>query len=664
MQMTYKNADCTITNVSDRPMLSTILGSITFSPIYIVDVCRMTRSRSNSVLVLLMFFLWTGHNPAFSQHAPMDISKGLIDHFEQAVYLMNISDYDSAQQILSKVFLQTEFELSNTDLFYLHSLETEIMYYSALFELGLTTAIHAHALVENSNDNIQLGSAENLLGLMLMNMDKTDEALIHLRKAVQLLPKYHGNSYLSFNYHAVANIGECFIRLQMPDSAIIYSSLSLEEADSLGKERGLAIALWNISEALLMQGRADAAISKALEGIGTVQHTNHRDVVQIFCSTMMRAHETLGSRDSALHYLQLGLKENEDVLNTDFSRLEFLDAAAALLIRMRQVEKASDVLNELHALSRSIGAKEQKQQIEVLKQFYEKNRQLAVTNALNESQKIQLKLQLRQQLILAVMVVLLAAVLALAYGTFRQRQRIQQMQFSQQMLKAQRNLEIRAAEERVKALNEERNRIASDLHDDIGASLSSIRIYSEAALIQAANDHDEGMKLLGRIRTTAAGVMERMGDIVWSISPRNDSMENLLLRMKSYAGDTLDPMGITPTYTIDLETLKIQPGVLARKNLYLIFKEALNNAAKYSNAQQVLISVQIQDERLTMEVSDNGVGFNPDNLSPGNGLKNMSERAKAIGAELFIMSKTGNGTTVKLLCKLANISDTIDAKAS
>jgi tetratricopeptide (TPR) repeat protein len=287
----------------------------------------------------------------------------------------------------------------------------------------------AHALVEHSADSVLLGSAENLLGLLLMNLDRTKEALVHLRRAVRLLPRYHGNGYLSFNYHAIANIGECFIRLQMPDSAIAYSMLSLQEADSLGKERGLAIAIWNIAEARLMQGRPDEALREARKGKTIVKHSPHRDVVQIFCSTMMRAHSALHQPDSALYMLSEGLKENGDPLNTDFSRMEFMDSAATMLIRMKEVEQAAIVLNDLKQLTRNIGTKEQQQRIDILKQFYEKNRQLAITNALSESQRQQLELRERQQMFLVFLAILLVLLLVVGHRAFRQRQRIQQMEF-------------------------------------------------------------------------------------------------------------------------------------------------------------------------------------------------------------------------------------------
>jgi signal transduction histidine kinase len=595
--------------------------------------------------------------PCAGQPLPEGISPSIGEVFEEAVRLMNVSKYDSAQTVLSAAFMQSQYALSTTDLFYLHSLEAEIMYYNALFEQGLTTAIRAHSLVERSSDSVLLGSAENLLGLLMMNLDRPQEALIHLREAVRLLPRYHGNGYLSFNYHAVANIGECFIRLQLPDSAIAYSMLSLEEADSLGKERGLAIAVWNIAEARLLQNKPDRAIIESRKGVSIVELSAHRDVVQIFYSTLMRAYHQLGMRDSVLHYLELGLRENTDMRNTDFSRMEFLEAATTLLIAMKEVDMAAKVLHDLKLLTREVGTKEQHQRIEILKQFYERNRQLSVASALSESQRQQLALQERQQVFLGALAGLLILLMVVGYRVLRQRQYIQRMEFDYRMQTTQRELELKASEERLVALNEERNRIARDLHDDIGASLSGIRIYSEAALMQAERNPQEGLLLLGRIRESAAGVMERMGDIVWSISPRNDSGESMLLRMKAFGTETLGPLGILPRYHVDDQFEKLHPNILARKNIYLIYKETVNNIAKYSRATEMEIKVSVKDGQVRLELTDNGIGFDTSIVSTGNGLRNMHDRAMAIGATLKVTSELGKGTSILLVCDVARISD-------
>lgn len=570
---------------------------------------------------------------------------------------MNRSQYDSAQAVLSATFIQTENALSQTDLFYLHSLEAEIMYYSALFEQGLSSALRARALVEHSSDSILLGSAENLVGLLMMNVGRTDEALEHLRKAVALLPKYHSNGYLSYNYHAVANIGECFLKMHLPDSAISYSELSLQEADSLGKERGLALAIWNIAEARLIQGRTADALTEARKGLTLVNATPHRDVIQIFHSTMMRAFELSGNRDSALHYLERGLVENENPLNTDFSRLEFLDAAINLLIKMNQVERAASIMQDYRNLAREVGSKEEHQRIEVLKQFYERNRQLSIASAINESQQRELILRDRMQFFLIALAFMLVVLILIGLWAFRQRQRIQKMEFEQHMQTKELDLEMKAMEDRVKVLNLERNRIASDLHDDIGASLSSIRIYTEAMLMRADKNVTEELRLIQRIKDTTAGVMERMGDIVWSISPHNDSAEQMVLRMKTFASEALGSLGVAPNYEIIGDMNGFHPPMLARKNIYLIFKEAINNIAKYSNAKQVTVRIIATHDAFDMEITDNGQGFDTESTTQGNGVRNMTERAQAIGGKLTVSSSPTVGTSVVLHYPITRISD-------
>lgn len=607
---------------------------------------------------------WINAFACWGQPVPTDVSAAIAPALEHTVELMNRSQYDSAQAVLSTTFIQTEHALTQIDLFYLHSLEAEIMYYSALFEQGLSSALRARALVEHSSDSILLGSAENLVGLLMMNIGRTEDALEHLRKAVVLLPKYHGNGYLSYNYHAVANIGECFLKMQLPDSAIAYSELSLQEADSLGKERGLALAIWNIAEARLIQGNTDESLTEARKGLRLVNATPHRDVIQIFHSTMMRAFEISGHRDSALFYLEQGLSENENALNTDFSRLEFLDAAINLLIKMNKVEQAASIMRDYRNLAREVGSKEQRQRIEVLKQFYERNRQLSIASAINESQQRELMLRDRMQFFLIALALMLVFLILIGLWAFRQRQRIQRMEFAQQMQIKERDLEMKAIEDKVSALNVERNRIASDLHDDIGASLSSIRIYSEAALMRAEKNVTEELKLIQRIKETTAGVMDRMSDIVWSISPHNDSAEQMVLRMKSFASEALGSLGVPPSYEINGEMNSFHPPMLARKNIYLIFKEAINNTAKYSNATEVTVRILATQDYFQMEISDNGQGFDVQGATQGNGIRNMTERSRAIGGTLTVNSSPDLGTSVVLQYPIARISYSSDPNTS
>jgi len=190
-----------------------------------------------------------------------------------------------------------------------------------------------------------------------------------------------------------------------------------------------------------------------------------------------------------------------------------------------------------------------------------------------------------------------------------------------------------------------RNSIARDLHDDIGSTLSSINIMSQLALNENGNTSQQHLK---KIAIHSAQMMENMSDIVWSINPKNDLAEQMVFKMKEFAAEILEPAGINYSFHVEgaLETLKLDSE--KRKNLFLIFKEAINNAAKYSGGTTVTINLFLQFSHLHLEIVDNGKGFNKEEAKHGNGLSNMKDRATAISGALQYNTEPGKGTRIIL----------------
>ncbi|MCO5238959.1 MAG: GAF domain-containing protein [Chitinophagaceae bacterium] len=203
------------------------------------------------------------------------------------------------------------------------------------------------------------------------------------------------------------------------------------------------------------------------------------------------------------------------------------------------------------------------------------------------------------------------------------------------------------SERLVKLLAEEKLRgvIARDLHDEMGSTLTSIHVLSNLAITQ---QKETKTPYLEKIKEYTGNMMETMSDIIWAVNPQHDTVERLLLRMKEFSVELLEPAGMTCHFSI--EGVHNAPALQAeeRKFLYLIFKEALNNAVKYSRAGIVDVAIAESGGFLRMTITDNGVGFDPGSVSGGNGLTNMRSRAKAIGARLDIRSAPGEGTVVTL----------------
>lgn len=197
-----------------------------------------------------------------------------------------------------------------------------------------------------------------------------------------------------------------------------------------------------------------------------------------------------------------------------------------------------------------------------------------------------------------------------------------------------------------------RNNISQDLHDDIGASLSNINILNELAR-RNITQPEKSKEYLSKASEDIQRISESLSDIVWNINPRYDDLQNLFIRMKRYAADMLDGKNINGQFDFPVNEINLSLSMTQRRDLYLIFKEAVNNLVKYSQASTATIRVTADTHSIELLVWDDGKGFDRINTRMGNGLQNMEQRAKASGAQLVINSLPGEGTTVKLEMKIS-----------
>ena len=200
-----------------------------------------------------------------------------------------------------------------------------------------------------------------------------------------------------------------------------------------------------------------------------------------------------------------------------------------------------------------------------------------------------------------------------------------------------------------KYLTEEklRGKIARDLHDEMGSTLTSIHIISKITE-QDLRDNAPARKQLAKIKHHTSGMMEKMSDMVWVVNPANDGLDKLMYRIREYGVEVLEPQNIDLSFkeVEHAQNIKLNPG--QRKNIYLIAKEALNNAVKYSDASKVGIHFKAENGLLQMHVLDNGRGYDPAVSHSGNGLKNMRIRSEEIGATLNIETAPGKGVLLLL----------------
>ncbi len=192
-----------------------------------------------------------------------------------------------------------------------------------------------------------------------------------------------------------------------------------------------------------------------------------------------------------------------------------------------------------------------------------------------------------------------------------------------------------------------RQRIATDLHDDIGASLSQMAILSDLGRRGLeAHDVEGTSSRLAIIAATSRELVDTMSDIVWAVNPHRDSVDDLVHRMRRFASDTLEAADISVTFTAPPEGATLRLGPDVRREILLILKEAVTNIVRHADATEAAIDLCVEGHRLHLRISDNGRGFDPSMADGGNGVRSMRRRVAALGGEIGIESSPGRGTQV------------------
>jgi two-component system, NarL family, sensor histidine kinase UhpB len=359
-----------------------------------------------------------------------------------------------------------------------------------------------------------------------------------------------------------------------------YANTSMQYAKQMKNDISIGNAWEYLGQIYLKQKKTAEAISALTNGYTIFKKLGDNDKINTTSGILAEAYASAGNYAKAYDFLNISRQANDTLVKHRFD-----EDIAAMQTRFKVDEKDKEIL------------------------LLDKNSQL-------QAQKI------KQQRFLIFMSITVAVLVLLGIGMAVSRYRLRN---------------------RMKEL-ELRNRIAADLHDEVGSSLSSIHMLSQIAT-QKQNTDASQAEILARMSNNAKETMDKMGDIVWMIKPGESEGTNLKQRMERFAHEICSSREIATE--INLEELeKTKLSMVQRKNIYLIFKEALNNAAKYSGAEKIIINVSAHNRQLKMIISDNGKGFEPVSTGKGNGLDNMQNRAKDLGGDLNIES--GNGTSIIL----------------
>jgi two-component system, NarL family, sensor histidine kinase UhpB len=476
-------------------------------------------------------------------------------------------------------------------------------------------------LAEASKDNQVLAWAHNAIGCIYMDKNELVQARDHFSKSLSaaMLAKdtscmavtmgNTGNTYdhdeikqmecyeLSLKWTRLINnkkmegfvlrsIGNRYSTLNQFDSAIYYYNLSLEKAIEITDKYQESLSYGYLGTAYVESGNPQKAVQMLYKSLEANKMVGDLFSYSEIYKYLYQAYKLMGNTHKALAAHELFMLYQDSSSNEEITKLI--------------TQKDNEI-------------KYQREQ-EKLKSKQEK------LNLVNE-QEIQKHKIIRNSFIAGSILLMLLIVVLVNRNKLKRTVEIEKM----------------------------RSRLSRDLHDDIGSTLSSINILSRTAQKDLHQSGDEKTKAsFEKINERSQRLLDNMSDIIWNINPENDSIEEVMSRMREYATTLLEAKSIDYTFNFPKERMDCKLSMDVKNNLYLIFKEAVNNLSKYSEANNAVLSLVFDEKFIHLNIEDNGVGFKVEEIKHRGGLQNMQHRAEEIKGKISVISSPNNGTKIEL----------------
>ncbi len=481
------------------------------------------------------------------------------------------------------------------------------------YPMELEYAFKALSLSKKLKNPRITGFGNGVLSDCYYNLGDYDASLSYWREAMKIIKQWFPDE----TYVSWGNLSRIYEGMNQPDSAMLYAKKAFEKIKSdqsrnkYWHPRQVTLIYTCLGNAFAGKGEYDSALFYYRMSI-PLSANNYWEIHLIDGYNGVAAiYKATGKLDSAVWYAKKVLAA-KTAKSYPISALK----AANLLSEVYELKNRPD--STLKYLRMAIGLEES---------LFNREKIMAIQNLhYNEREKQQeiadSKLKLRNQFIMYFLLAVVMAVLVIVVIVLRNN--------------------------RQKQLQNMRNSIADDLHDDLGSTLSSISILSELAKKKSP----EAVSLLTSIGESTISMQENMSDIVWAIKSENDRFENVLHRMNQFASEIFEAKSIQLDFTSDPSLFTSRLTMKQRKNLYLFFKEAVNNAAKHSDAKRISIQIFQKDHHIEMIIKDDGKGFDTSQTFNGNGMSTLKKRIEELSGYFKIHSQINEGTVVELKFKV------------
>ncbi|MFN8347212.1 MAG: sensor histidine kinase [Spirosomataceae bacterium] len=541
-------------------------------------------------------------------------------------------------------------------------------------------ANEAHQLAKKLNNNTNLGQSyinyailESLDG----NYAKGQEYYL---KALELFEQTGWERGIAI---CLNNIAENYKSLNQLDKALDYTFRALALNQKKEEKRGMAVNHEQIGDLYRRMGRYEESLKYLQKGLELAKTAdqNYQILPQILLG-IARNYNDRREFETALDYLNQATQQSQvhgekllqiqcyqEAANTFRLQHDFEEAKKYLLLAFETAEEFGSVVESANlnrqmaqlaeiqgnyrealayfqdykTLSDSMERKKNVVRAELIELKYtafEKDKENQRLKQIKTEQEAELRRQTGWIVALASLVLVLMGVLGYAYY----RNRLKQIRDAQKM-QAETIRQMQVSDKI-------RSQIARDLHDDLGATLSGVAMLSQAAKRQLKDQNGPLTELLDLISVNSQRTVSTIRDIIWTTRPMNDSLESITNKMKIFASEMLEPGQYEFCVADNLQDYKLPSN--QQYNFYLIFKEAINNIAKYSRAKHVWVEIFKKNRQLCLSIKDDGIGFDKETVKGyGNGLFNMEKRVEELDGSLVVHSAPTLGTHIELTLPLA-----------
>jgi signal transduction histidine kinase len=509
---------------------------------------------------------------------------------------------------------------------------------------GLKYSLLCLRIKEQLGDKGGIGDIKYNIGLIYTNQHNYSEALKYFYASLKISEELGIKLDIAILYNA---IGWVYIEQHNYPEALKHCSAALKLAVEAKDKLTIAEIYNNLGVINDKQGNYSEALKCDFAALKGYEETGIREQIPWIYNSIALVYLNQKKFKDAAEYLNRALSSSKELGKLELIKLSY-ENRAALDSAQGNYKKALEHYKLAITYRDSLFNEENTQKTVQQQMLYEFDKKEDSLNQKHIITETKLQAQKKQKYFYWAGLVLLGLLSVFVFLNFRNQKKINKLA-SEAHARQKTEMELQS----LQAVLSERLRISSELHDEVGATLSGIAMYSHLTKEQMRTGQTtEIEKSLNVMQQSSAQMVDKLSDIVWLINPQQDSLQKLVTRLEEYATDmaAIKNMQVKVAVPENINE-KILP-VESRRNIYLFCKEAINNAVKYSGGNLLELTIKESGGNLEFAVRDNGKGFDAVLVRRGNGLENMQKRADEIGAKLVLQSKEKEGASVSLQYKI------------